>query len=167
MKRITLTICAATFLFAACNNESKTESTSVDSNNKTASANATAETEAPYVAPDDSTMMKLWMENATPGDMHKLLSASDGIWQGEGSSWQNEGGPAMPSKATATYKTTLNGLFQECVYKGDSYPGMPPFEGRGMTGYDKVKKKFVGSWCDNMGSAIMMMEGDYDPATKT
>jgi len=36
-----------------------------------------------------------------------------------------------------------------------------------MEGYDNVKKKFVGTWMDNMGTGIMMSEGDYDPATKS
>ena len=30
-----------------------------------------------------------------------------------------------------------------------------------------MKKKFVGSWVDNMGTGIMFSEGTYDPATKT
>ena len=41
------------------------------------------------------------------------------------------------------------------------------FKGMGIEGYDNVKKKFVGSWIDNMGTGIMMSEGTYDPATKT
>ena len=40
------------------------------------------------------------------------------------------------------------------------------FKGHGMEGYDNVKKKFVGTWMDNMGTGIMMSEGDYDPASK-
>ena len=35
------------------------------------------------------------------------------------------------------------------------------------TGYDNVKKKFVTSWIDNMGTGIMNSEGTYDSATKT
>ena len=41
------------------------------------------------------------------------------------------------------------------------------FKGMGIEGYDNVKKKFVGSWVDNMGTGIMTSEGDYDAATKT
>ena len=41
------------------------------------------------------------------------------------------------------------------------------FKGQGTEGYDNVKKKFVGTWIDSMGTGIMMSEGDYDPATKT
>jgi len=35
-----------------------------------------------------------------------------------------------------------------------------------LLGYDNVKKKFVNTWGDNMGTGLMMAEGDYDPATK-
>jgi Protein of unknown function (DUF1579) len=36
-----------------------------------------------------------------------------------------------------------------------------------MEGYDNVKKKFVASWIDNMGTGIEFSEGFYDPASKT
>ena len=36
-----------------------------------------------------------------------------------------------------------------------------------VEGYDNVKKKFVASWIDNMGTGIQFSEGTYDPATKT
>jgi Protein of unknown function (DUF1579) len=41
------------------------------------------------------------------------------------------------------------------------------FKGMGIEDYDNVKKKFVGTWVDNMGTGIMMSEGRYDVATKT
>jgi hypothetical protein len=41
------------------------------------------------------------------------------------------------------------------------------FVGHGIDGYDNVKKKFVGSWIDNMGTGIMFSEGTYDSTTKT
>jgi hypothetical protein len=41
------------------------------------------------------------------------------------------------------------------------------FKGHGLEGYDNAKKKFVGTWIDNMGTGIMTSEGDYDPASKT
>jgi hypothetical protein len=41
------------------------------------------------------------------------------------------------------------------------------FKGMAVEGYDNVKKKFIGSWIDNMGTGIELSEGTYDPATKT
>jgi hypothetical protein len=42
-----------------------------------------------------------------------------------------------------------------------------PFEGMGLFGYDKIKKKYVAVWCDNFSTGIIMTEGTYDEATKT
>ena len=40
------------------------------------------------------------------------------------------------------------------------------FKGMGTEAYDNAKKKFVGAWMDNIGTGIMMSEGDYDTAAK-
>ena len=42
-----------------------------------------------------------------------------------------------------------------------------PFHGQGLTGYDNLKKKYVGTWIDNMGTGIMRSEGTCDGACKT
>jgi hypothetical protein len=39
--------------------------------------------------------------------------------------------------------------------------------GHSTMGYDNLRKVFVSTWIDNMGSGIIMMEGTYDAATKT
>jgi len=36
-----------------------------------------------------------------------------------------------------------------------------------LEGFDNAKKKFVATWCDNMGTGIFMSEGSYDAASKT
>src|SRR5205823_1531481 len=41
------------------------------------------------------------------------------------------------------------------------------FKGMAVEGYDNMKKKFVSSWIDNMGTGIQYSEGTYDPASKT
>ena len=40
------------------------------------------------------------------------------------------------------------------------------FTGMAIEGYDNVKKKFVSSWIDNMGTMILNSEGTYDPAAQ-
>lgn len=163
MKRLTLTICSAAILFTACNNESKTETTATDTS-KTAAA-TTPENEAPYTAPDSATMMKAWMEYMEVGPMHKAMAAMNGNWDCEVTHWMSEGAPAKKSNASANYKTVFNGLYQEGSFKG-SFDGMP-FEGRSIMGYDNVKKKYISTWYDNMGSGIMLLDGTYDSTTKT
>ena len=41
------------------------------------------------------------------------------------------------------------------------------FKGMALEGYDNVKKKFVSSWIDNMGTGVMLMEGKWDEPSKS
>ena len=41
-----------------------------------------------------------------------------------------------------------------------------PFQGHGVTGYDPVKKKYVGTWIDSMSPSLMMLEGSFDKASR-
>jgi len=41
-------------------------------------------------------------------------------------------------------------------------PQMVPFHGLGITGFDNAEKKYVGIWCDDMGTGIMMTKGTSD-----
>jgi hypothetical protein len=166
MKLTLLTICAATVLFTACNNETKSDSaTNKDTGNKTAGATTESESKPPAVKLTKEEMDKKWMESITPGEMHKVLAATAGKWDCDVTMWMGADSAGVKSKATSVSKVALNGLFVENEHSGDMM-GMP-FVGKGVTGYDNTKKKFVSSWYDNMSSGVLLMEGDYDPATKT
>src|SRR5580765_1814073 len=112
MKRITLTICAAAFLLASCKDEKKTEepikadatvsSTETDSKSK----------EEPWVAVDDSTAMKNWMEYATPGEPHKMLAKSNGTWNGVITMWMAADSTPSTSTATMVNKMIMGGRYQ-------------------------------------------------------
>jgi hypothetical protein len=41
-----------------------------------------------------------------------------------------------------------------------------PFQGHGVTTWDPVTKKYVGSWVDSMSQGMATTEATYDPATK-
>jgi hypothetical protein len=64
------------------------------------------------------------------------------------------------SKAAATYKLGMGGLWLTIHFKGE-FAGAP-FEGRGVTGYDPNKKKYVSTWVDSMDPHVLMMEGSFD-----
>ena len=57
------------------------------------------------------------------------------------------GAPAQIGKATATREVIMNGNYVQEIFKG-TFGGMP-FEGRLLSGYDTVRKKFVSVWYDN------------------
>jgi hypothetical protein len=164
MKRITLTICAAALLIAACNNsktDEKTESAASDTAVKMDDKKMPDNTPMP----DSATMMKNWQANMTPGEMHAMLAKSNGTWTADISMWQAPGSPVTKSTGTAVNKMIMGGRYQEST-NTSTMMGMP-FEGRSVTGYDNAKQVFVSNWIDNMGTGFMNMEGPWDPGTKT
>src|SRR5262249_55745212 len=69
------------------------------------------------------------------------------------------------SKATATYKMDLGGFWLFMSFHGE-FAGQK-FEGRGTTGYDPIKKKYVGTWIDSMSPNLMVMQGAFGKDGKT
>ena len=120
--------------------------------------------------------MKQMMEMAKLNENHKLLASLDGTWNYTVKMWMNGDPSSKPqtSKGTAVRKSIMGGRFVMMDVKGkmempsaDGKMQSMEFKGHGMEGYDNVKKKFVGTWMDNMGTGIMMSEGTYDEASKT
>jgi hypothetical protein len=119
-------------------------------------------------------MMKKCMAMGMPGDHHKLLEHFVGTWDLSLKSWM--GGPDSPateSKGTAESKWVLDGRYVEENVKSEM--SMPDetgamkkmaFVGRGVTGYDNFKQKYVSTWMDNMSTQVMLSKGDADPAGK-
>src|SRR2546430_5692775 len=126
--------------------------------------------------PNAADMMKQMMEMSKLNANHKLLSSLDGNWNYTIKFWMNPDPNAKPqeSKGTATRKSVMGGRYVMMDVSGKmQMPGEDgkmkdvQFKGMGLEGYDNVKKKFIGSWIDNMGTGIQFSEGTYDPATKT
>jgi len=120
---------------------------------------------APAGAPKDDPFMAKMMEFGTPGPAHKMLDARIGKWTCDVKMISTPGATPMESHATSEVKWILDGRFVQDTTLGD-FGGMP-FEGHGTTGYDNIKKKYVGTWFDNLGTGISLAEGTYDAATKT
>jgi hypothetical protein len=127
-------------------------------------------------AEDMQKMMTQMMELGKPGENHKLLADLVGNWTYTIKMWMNPDPNAKPeeSKGTAVRKSMFEGRFFVMDVTGKMEMPQPDgkkkqmiFKGMGIDGYDNVKKKFVSSWIDNMGTGIMFSEGEYDPATKT
>ena len=138
----------------------------------TAAAVATTDAQKP----NEAEMMAKMMELSKLNDNHKLLASLDGTWNCNVKMWMDGDTSKKPdvSKSTAVRKSIMDGRYVVMDVIGKmEMPGPDgkkkevTFKGQGTEGYDNVKKKFVGTWMDNMGTGIMMSEGDYDPATKT
>src|SRR6202043_4209318 len=126
--------------------------------------------------PNEAELMKQMMELSKLNENHKLLTSLDGNWDYNIKFWMNPDPNAKPqeSKGTAVRKSMMDGrYFVEDVSGKMQMPGENGkmkdvmFKGMGIEGYDNVKKKFVASWIDNMGTGIEFSEGEYDPATTT
>ena len=113
----------------------------------------------PKKAADDmqKAQMEAWMKASTPGDAHKKLDGMVGTWNVTVKSWMAPGAPPMESTGSAVNSWVLGGRWMEEKFTG-SFMGMP-FQGIGYTGYDNIKKQYVGTWMDNMSTAVMTSTG--------
>lgn len=102
---------------------------------------------------------------AKPGPEHKHLQRLVGDWECEVHTFQPGQDEATKSAAKAKIISLLGGLFIQQNFQGEM-EGVK-FRGRGVTGYDQVQKKFVGTWIDSTNSSMMVTKGDYDVKTNT
>jgi hypothetical protein len=116
--------------------------------------------------PSQEEMMKRWQEAMTPGPQHKMLEESVGTWDAEVKMWMNgpTGEPTV-SKGTSENKMVLGGRYLQQDFTSEMMG--QPFVGTGVTGYDNFKKKYVGSWIDNMSTGLATMEGVLDKDGKS
>jgi hypothetical protein len=140
------------------------------------SSPSSASANAPSGQPNPQEMMKQMMDLAKLNDNHKLLTDLDGNWNYAIKFWMSPDPNAKPqeSKGTATRKSVMGGRYVVMDVTGKmQMPGEDgkmkdmQFKGMAVEGYDNVKKKFVASWVDNMGTGIAFSEGTYDPTSKT
>ena len=165
MKRLTVTFCSLLALaFAGCN-DAATDSAAKGDSSAIKTDSPAAATETPPAPLDSAAMRKIWMDYATPGEPHKLLASQDGKWDAVVTMWMAPDAPPQTSKGTSVNKMVLGGRYQESRFAG-TFDNMP-FEGMGTMAYDNAKKVFVSTWMDNMGTGIMVVEGPWDPASKT
>lgn len=148
----------------------KAPATSSPATTTTASSPATTTS----AQPNDAEMMKQMMELAKLNENHKLLGEFVGNWSYAMKMWMAPGAPPSESKGSAVCKAIMDGRYFVSENNGTfKMPGPDGktkemnFKGIATDAYDNVKKKFVSSWLDNMGTGIYLSEGTYDAVTKT
>ena len=92
-----------------------------------------------------------------PTKEHELLMKNLGPRTGQMKMWVQ--GPdadpiVMPFKETN--KAILNGFWVETHFETG------PYQGHGMSGFDPIKKKYIGTWSNNMSPSMSVMEGTYE-----
>lgn len=94
----------------------------------------------------------------TPGAMHKKLAGDVGVWHGKTTMWMAPGAEPMQSECTSTVEAIMDGRYIKCDMEGEM-PGMGPYQGLGLYGFDNVSQEFVSTWVDNHATGIMTGTG--------
>ena len=94
----------------------------------------------------------------TPGKMHEHLAKSVGEWQGKTKTWMAPDTEPISSACKVVMTPAMEGRYVKTDWTGD-IPGMGPYHGFGIYGYDNVAKKFVSTWIDNHSTGIMKGHG--------
>ena len=114
---------------------------------------------------DMQAMMDIYAKLGTPGAPHKVLASMAGSWITKIKSWMEPDKPPMESTGTSEQKMVLGGRFLQQDFAGEMMGS--PFTGIGVTGYDNHTKKYVSTWIDSMGTAILFFEGTASADGKT
>ena len=113
---------------------------------------------------DHQAMMAAYEKAGEPAEQHKHLTKMAGKWNLAFKSWMAPNQPPMETTGTATAKAILGDRFVQMDVTSTMMG--KPFTGISLTGYDKTKKKYVGTWIDSMSTGMMRMEGTADAAGK-
>jgi hypothetical protein len=114
---------------------------------------------------DMQAVMEVYGKLATPGAPHKWLARMAGSWNTKTRAWMEPDKPPMESTGTCEQKMILGGRFLQQEFTGDMMGS--PFSGLGVIGYDNHTKKYVSTWMDTMGTAILFFEGTASKDDKT
>ena len=126
---------------------------------------AMAKDKKPEKQMDPQVMMEMYQKLATPGEPHKLFATLAGSWTTTTKEWMEPGKPPTESTGTAEMKMLLDGRFLYQEYTSQMMG--QPFSGIGIDGYDNLRKRYVTTWMDTMGTGFFTMEGTASTDGKT
>jgi len=102
---------------------------------------------------------------ATPGKMQALLVGEAGDWEGKNTNWMAPDAPPMTNDVKSTITPVMDGRFTKVEVHGEM-PGMGPYHGLGVYGFDNVTQKFVCTWLDSFSTGMMNGTGELSPDGK-
>ncbi len=126
---------------------------------------AVAKDKKPAKPMDPQAMMELYTKLASPGEPHKLFASLAGSWTTKTKEWMEPNKPPMESTGSAELKMLLDGRFLQQEFTG-SMMGKP-YSGIGISAYDNIRKCYISTWMDTMGTGIFSMEGTASADGKT
>ncbi|MCC6486264.1 MAG: DUF1579 family protein [Candidatus Hydrogenedentes bacterium] len=102
--------------------------------------------------------MQAVMLAGTPGDMQARLAKDVGTWRGKMTMWMIPGAEPVVTDCSSTITSIMDGRYTR-IETASEMPGMGPFTGLGVNGFDNVSQKFVSTWIDNHSTGILTGEG--------
>jgi hypothetical protein len=114
---------------------------------------------------DAKAMEEMMAKMSAPGPEHARFKKMEGKWNQLVKWSMDPTQPMQESKSTAVIKTLMDGRYYQEQASGQMMN--MPFSGMGITGYDKIQKKYVSIWIDNMSTGIMKSEGTASADGKT
>jgi hypothetical protein len=118
----------------------------------------------PAMSAEQQAMMEKMAKAATPGPQHEMLKKLAGDWNAKVRFQMDPSQPWQESASTSTTTMLMDGRYCQEMVSGQMMG--QPFNGCGITGYDNVIGKYVGTWIDNMGTGIETMQGTADASGK-
>ncbi len=103
--------------------------------------------------------MQACMIAGTPGDQHKRLAQGIGTWQAKCTMWMTPDSEPVQSEGTSTVESFMDGRYVKVEMEGEM-PGMGPFRGFGLYGFDNLAQQYVSMWVDNHSTQIMHGTGE-------
>src|SRR5699024_11900 len=110
--------------------------------------------------------VKAMVMAATPGDMQKHLTKDAGTWLGKNTMWMGPDAEPIHCDSTTTITPVMDGRYIKGEFSAEM-PGMGPYSGFAIKGYDNVARKFVATMIDNQSTGIMTGTGELSPDGKT
>ena len=102
------------------------------------------------------------MEARMINPMHRFLMEWAGHWREEVKIWSNP--KAEPTKGIYDKEGRVMCEGRFLVFTINGQMNNLPYEAQSTIGYDNSKKVFVKTWFDNLGTSILVLEGQYDEA---
>jgi len=99
-----------------------------------------------------------------PGPEHGMMAKLAGTWEGT-MTVNIPGMEPMTTPSSNVAELAHGGFWLVGEFQG-SLMGVE-FTGHSVMGYDPGKGKWLESWVSNLAPEMAMLEGDYDPATRT
>jgi hypothetical protein len=100
-----------------------------------------------------------------PGPEHKSLEPLVGTWTAKVRCWMDPTQAPVASDGTLVRKSIMGGRFVQEDYDGKMMGR--PFQGLGIMGFDRAKKKYVATWLDSVSTSMPQSYGTYDEGSKT